>query len=280
MRGMSELVPTHPAERSEMLRACVHYRDGRRIGEIPVDDISEVLALQDNSFIWVGLNAPDAALLHKVQEEFGLHPLAIEDALKAHQRPKIEPYGDTLFLVLHTAQAVQGRIAFGESHVFVGAKFIITVRHGASLPYAAARERCEASPELLSHGPGFALYATLDFAVDNYFPIVADFQRELESLETSIFSRQFDHGTVHRLYDLKRDLTRMRLAVSPLQDLVNQLLRYHPHVVREELRVYFRDVHDHVVRVNEATDTLLDMLTAAMQVNLALVTAEQGEVVA
>jgi magnesium transporter len=276
---MSSPAPSHPATRAEMLRACVHYRDGAKVADIPVDAISDVLAQDDGSFIWVGLYSPDAELLRKMQEEFGLHPLAVEDALKAHQRPKVEPYGDTLFLVLHTAQTVQCRIAFGESHVFVGPRFIITVRHGASLPYAAARERCEASPDLLRHGPGFALYAALDFAVDNYFPIVADFQRELESLETRIFSGQFEQATVRRLYDLKRDLTRMRLAVSPLQDLVNQLLRYHPQVVRDELKVYFRDVHDHVVRVNEATDTIREMLTAAMSVNLALVTAEQGEVV-
>jgi magnesium transporter len=277
---MSPVIPTHPLTRAEMVRACIHYRDGRKVGELALDDISDVLEVDDGSFVWVGLYEPDEDLLKKLQEEFCLHPLAVEDALKAHQRPKIEPYGDALFIVMNTAQSGEHcEIGVGETHVFFGPRYLITVRHGASLPYAAARERCEQNPELFRLGPGFGLYAVLDYAVDNYFPIVEQYRKELETIEADIFDQQFKSDTIRRLYDLKRDLTRLRLAVSPLGDVLNQLVRYHPQLVREELKVYFRDVQDHVARVGEATDTMREMLTAAMSVNLSLVAAQQGEVV-
>lgn len=277
---MSPVIPADPASRTDMVRACVHYRDGHKVGDLTLDAISDVLAIDDGGFVWVGLYEPDEALLHKLQEEFGLHPLAVEDALKAHQRPKIEAFGDALFIVMHTAQAGDhGGIGVGETHVFFGPRYLVTVRHGASLPYAAARERCEQTPELLRLGPGFGLYAVLDFAVDNYFPIVERYRAELEVIEANIFDRQFKRETIRRLYNLKRDLSTLRLAVSPLNDVLNELTRFYPHLVRPGLEVYFRDVQDHVARVAEATDTMREMLTAAMSVNLSLVTAEQGEVV-
>ena len=277
---MSPVIPADPGVRAGMVRACVHYREGRKVADIDLDAISDVLAVDDGSFVWVGLYEPDEALLLKLQEEFDLHPLSVEDALKAHQRPKIEAYGDSLFIVLHTARATaRCDIGVGETHVFFGPRYLVTVRHGASLPYAAARERCEQNPELFRMGPGFGLYAVIDYAVDNYFPIVEQYRAELELIETEIFDRQFKRATIRRLYDLKRDLTTLRLGVSPLGDVLNQLTRFYPHLVRPELKVYFRDVQDHVVRVAEATDTMREMLTAAMSVNLALVTAEQGEVV-
>lgn len=276
---MSALIPMHPSTRADMVRACIHYRDGKRVAELPLDDISDALEVDDGSFVWVGLYEPDAELLRKLQDEFCLHPLAVEDALKAHQRPKVEAYGDALFLVIHTAQTTDCHIGVGETHVFVGPRYLITVRHGASLPYAAARERCEANPELFRLGAAFGLYAVLDYAVDNYFPIVEEYRKELETIEADIFDGEFKRETIRKLYDLKRDLTTLRLSVSPLGDMLNQLIRFHPHLVRDELQVYFRDVYDHVVRVSEATDTMREMLSAAMSVNLSLVTAQQGEVV-
>ena len=277
---MSPVVPTHPQSRAEMVRSCVHYRDGRKVADLSLDAISDVLDVDDGSFVWVGLYEPDHALLTKLQEEFGLHPLAVEDALKAHQRPKLEAYGDALFAVLHTAQALGNcEIGVGETHLFFGPRYLVTVRHGASQPYATARERCEQNPDLFRLGPGFGLYAVLDYAVDNYFPIVEQYREELQTIEADIFDGTFKRETIRRLYDLKRDLTTLRLAVSPLGDVLNQLIRFHPTLVGEELKVYFRDVNDHVVRVTEATDTMREMLTAAMSVNLALVAAEQGEVV-
>lgn len=269
-----------PIVGNPMVRNVVAYCDqGKRLADIALEQISDVLAKDDGSFVWVGLYEPDEALLVKMQEEFGLHPLAVEDALKAHQRPKIEPYGDSLFLVLHTAQVVGGHITFGETHVFVGPRYLLTVRHGASLPYTPARERCERSPELMKMGPSYALYSVLDSVVDNYFPIVNEFQDELNDLEKDIFAEDYRRETVRRLYELKRDLTQLRLAASPMQDMLNQLMKFYPALVRKEVQVYLRDVHDHVVRVNEAVDTMREMLTAAMSVNLSLVTVAQGEIV-
>jgi magnesium transporter len=266
--------------RDAMVRNLARYdRDGRRGADLTLEQISDALAEDDGGYVWVGLYEPDEVLLQKMQEEFGLHPLAVEDALKAHQRPKAELYGDSLFLVLHTAQVVKGQIEFGETHVFIGRRYLLTVRHGASLPYSSARERCEKNPELMKLGPSYGLYAVLDTVVDNYFPIVAEYQSELNDLEKDIFAEDYRRETIHRLYELKRDLTKLRLAASPLQDLLNQLQQFHSGIVREEVHVYLRDVHDHVVRVNEATDTMREMLTAAMSVNLSLVTVAQGEIV-
>ena len=277
---MSAIIPTQPQTRAEMVRACVHYRDGRKVSDLDIEAISDVLEVDDGSFVWVGLYEPDADLLMKMQEEFDLHPLAVEDALKAHQRPKIEAYGDGLFIVIHTAQASSDcAIGMGETHIFVGPRYLVTVRHGASHSYSTARERCEQNPAMLALGPGFGLYAVLDYAVDKYFPIVEQYRVELEMIEKDIFDGRFKRDTVRRLYDLKHDLTTMRLAVTPLSDVLKQLVRFHPNLVRDELRVYYRDVQDHIVRVTEGVDTMREMLTAAMSVNLAMVTAEQGEVV-
>jgi magnesium transporter len=264
---------------SNMVVNCVAYSaGGRRLKNTSIDDISEVLCEPDN-FIWLGLCEPDETLLWKIQQEFGLHELAIEDAQHAHQRPKIEVYDDVIFIVLHTAQYVGGRVEFGETHIFLGKRFLITVRHGASLSYAGARQRCETTPELLALGPSFGLYAVIDSIVDNYFPIVESFQESLRELENEIFRDDFDRETTKSLYRLKRELVNFRLAVAPLQDILNQLVRFHPSLVNDEVRVYFRDVFDHAVRMSETINTLGEMLTAALQLNLSLVSVGQNDVV-
>jgi magnesium transporter len=268
---------TAPA--SPMVVNCVAYdRHGKRLPPLDIEQISDVLK-QEDSFVWVGLHEPTEAMLEKLQEEFGLHDLAVEDAHHAHQRPKIEVYGDSLFLVLHTAQEVNCRIEFGETHIFLGPRYLLTVRHGASLSYAPARTRCEREPEMFAHGPSYALYAVLDFVIDNFQPIVRSFKDELAALESAIFEHDFNRDTIARLYELKKELVTLRLAVSPMQDILNQLVRFHASLVKEEVRPYFRDVYDHVVRVKEASDTMSEMLTAAMSVNLAMVSVGQGEVV-
>lgn len=271
-----------PASPARPLPACVVncavYRDGTR-EDIGLDAISDVLAVEDGSFIWVGLYEPEEALLDKLQEEFGLHDLAIEDAHHAHQRPKIEAYGKSLFLAVHTAQLIEGHVRFGETHVFIGPRFLVTVRHGASLSYRQVRDRFEREPELLAQGPAFALYGILDFIVDNYQPIVNDFRDELNALEHEIFAETWRKDTIVKLYELKKELTQLRLAVAPLQDILAQLTRTQMTQVTDEAKLYFRDVLDHVVRVNDVIDTQREMLSAAMGVNLSMVTIHQGEVV-
>jgi magnesium transporter len=258
---------------------CAAYDSGGNRRDLTLDEISDVLAEADGGFVWLGLHEPDDALLYKLQEEFGLHDLAIEDAQHAHQRPKIEAYGQSLFVAVHTAQVVDGEVAFGETHAFLGPRYLVTVRHGASLSYAAARSRVEREPEQLALGPAYALYAVLDYVVDNFQPIVDEFSNSLVSLEQEIFAEQFRRETVEKLYALKREVTRFRVAISPLQDILSQLARQHGALVPEEAQLYFRDVHDHAIRLNDSIDTLREMLTAAMNVNLSLVTVAQGEVV-
>lgn len=267
--------PTHVAG----VVNCAAY-DARGVRrDIDIEQISDVLADADGGFVWVGLYEPGAALLAKLQEEFGLHPLAVEDAHNAHQRPKFETYGESLFIAVHTAQAVDGTIRFGETHIFVGPRYIVTVRHGASSSYAPARARLERETGLLVHGPGAALYAVLDLIVDNFMPIVDEYDRLLGELEKDIFAADFRKETVQRLYALKRDLTQLRMAVAPLQDIVSHLTRAPSPLVDDIIRPYLRDVLDHVIRLESSTETLREMLTAAVSVNLSLVTVQQGEIV-
>ncbi|MCC7096619.1 MAG: magnesium/cobalt transporter CorA [Thermomonas sp.] len=258
---------------------CAAYDCNGLRKDISLDAISDVLAMDDDSFVWVGLYEPEAHLLDKLQEEFALHDLAVEDAQSAHQRPKIETYGNSLFLAVHTAQKVDGHVKFGETHVFIGPRFLITVRHDASLSYSSVRQRLEREPEVLARGPTAALHAVLDFVVDNYQPIATDFENELDALEQDVFAESYKRGTIQRLYELRKELTRMRLAVAPMQDILSQLTRTPAFQIPDEVRPYFRDVYDHAVRVGDTIDTLREMVTAAMSVNLSLVTIAQGEVV-
>jgi magnesium transporter len=256
----------------------VAYRHGQRLGDISIDEISDVIA-QPNTFVWVGLHEPDDALLLKMQQEFGLHELAIEDAHHAHQRPKLEAYNNSLFIVLKTAQLDDGQVVYGETHLFVGANFLVSVRHGVSSSYATVLQRCEDGTKDLPKGPGFALYAVLDFVADNYQPIVAQFERDFDAIETDIFNDQFDRLVIERLYTLKRHLLELRNAALPLADISAELMRLHEDLIPKELRAYFRDIQDHISRLVGLIDGMRDMLTTAMQVNLALVANNQNEVV-
>ncbi|MDR1076765.1 MAG: magnesium and cobalt transport protein CorA [Xanthomonadaceae bacterium] len=258
---------------------CVYYDGDCKRHDIPLDQASEMLERHPDGFAWVGLYEPDDPVLDLLQREFGLHDLAIEDARFAHQRPKVESYGNSLFVVAQTAQMVDEHIRYGETHAFLGPRFLLTVRHGASLSYTPARTRLERDASLLELGPGFALYAVLDFIVDNYLPIVEGFRNTLQVLEKDIFSKTYRRKTVMRLYDLKRELTNMRVAVGPLQDMLAQLMRTQGDLIPEGARFYLRDVHDHAVRINDAIDTLRDLLGTALNVNLSLVTFAQGETV-
>ncbi len=267
-----------PANPPSVINCIVYARDGAH-RDVPLADISELLARDPESFAWIGLYEPDDTVLECLQEEFGLHDLAIEDAHKAHQRPKIEAYGSGLFLVASTAQVVGQKIAYGETHLFFGPRYLVTVRHGASLSYAAARARVEREPDLLALGPAFGLYAVLDAIVDNYLPIVDEFKATLPALEKDIVSESFERSTVIRLYNLKRELTYMQVNVAPMQDVLSQLVRSSSSQITEEVRVYLRDVLDHSLRINQTIEVLREMLGTALAVNQALVTQAQGEVV-
>jgi magnesium transporter len=256
---------------------CAAYADGRKTGDVAIQDISEVLKNEDQ-FVWIGLHEPDEALLRQIQEEFGLHDLAIEDALRAHQRPKLEEYGQSLFIVLRTARWHDGSIDFGETHIFIGPRYLVSVRHGASLSYTEVRTRAETTPQLLRKGPGFVLYALMDFVVDHYFPIVDELEERLEGLEERIFAGGLNRQSTQEIYDLKRDLVALKRAVSPLIEICNRLVRFDVALIPEDVRLYFRDVYDHVIRINEAVDTLRELLTSALEANLSLISVGQNEV--
>jgi len=235
--------------------------------------------MQPDTFVWLGLHEPAEAVLRKIQGELGLHELAIEDAHHAHQRPKIEAYSNELFIVLKTAQLEADRVVYGETHLFVGANFLVSVRHGASSSYAQVLQRGADGTKDLHMGPGFALYALLDFVADNYQPIVAQFERDFEAIETDIFKDRFDRLVIERLYALKRSLLLLRNAALPVAEISAELVRLHADLIPKELRAYFRDIQDHVARLVGLIDGMRDMLTTAMQVNLALVANNQNEVV-
>jgi magnesium transporter len=261
--------------------ASVAYSNGRRIGDVALDDISDVLERPD-TFVWIGLYEPDEALLRKVQEEFSLHDLAIEDALTAHQRPKIERYESSLFVVLRTAQLEEPRtpcqIQYGEIHIFLGLNYIITVRHGYATGFTAVRARCEATPELLKQGPAFVLYAIMDFIVDQYFPIVDALGEELETLEERVFSQPFSRRTTTQIYKLKRDMLALKRVVAPVIELSGRLIRFEDgDLIPTQTRPYFRDVYDHTLRNNELIDSVRDLLGTALEAHLSLISVSQNE---
>lgn len=254
------------------------YKAGKRVPEVTLDDISEFLK-QPDTFVWLGLCQPDKTLMAKIQEEFSLHDLAVEDALNAQQRPKIEVYGDSLFIVIKTAEIIDDNVQYGETHLFVGSNFLVTVRHGISSNYFAIRNRAEEEPKLLSTGPGFGVYCVLDFVVDNYRLIISYFEEQFDRLEANMFQADFDQVAIGEVYDLRRHLLELHNAAVPMDDICNQLIHLHGHVVPKELRAYVRDVQDHTHQVIIATDDMREMLTNAMHVNLALVSVRQNEVV-
>ncbi|RPI53408.1 MAG: magnesium/cobalt transporter CorA [Acidobacteria bacterium] len=263
--------------------ASAAYADGRRIGDVALDDISDVIGRPD-TFVWIGLYEPNEPLLRKIQEEFRLHDLAIEDALSAHQRPKVERYDNSIFVVLRTAQIEDPKpgkpcdVRYGEVHMFVGRNFIITVRHGYATSFTSVRTRAEATPELLKQGPAFVLYVVMDFIVDQYFPIVDALEEELEALEHRVFTQPFSRRTTTQIYKLKRDLISLRRVVSPVIELSARLIRFEDEdMIPAQTRPYFRDVYDHTLRISDMIDSVRDLLGTALEAHLSLVSVSQNE---
>ncbi|MDJ1157516.1 magnesium/cobalt transporter CorA [Chelatococcus sp. SYSU_G07232] len=265
-----------PSRRPGVVGASA-YVGGRRVADVAIEDAGDWVR-RPGHVVWIGLHEPDAELLRQVQVQFGLHDLAIEDAEKAHQRPKLEQYGDALFVVARTAQMVEGRIAFGETHLFVGRGYVVSVRHGASVTYATVRERCEACPAMLAHGEDYILYAILDFIVDNYMPVIEAVRAEAEAIEDGVLATTLKQSDVERLYQLRRDLLRLRSAVGPLVEVCSRLEHADLPAIDGELHPLFRDVTDHVRRVQEEIDALREMLAFAFEASLMTSQAQQTEI--
>ena len=261
-----------------MLINCVAYQDGRKLADCSIDEISEYLRRPD-CFVWVALRDASAEELGKMKEEFGLHELAVEDAQQGHQRPKIEEYDDSLFAVLHTvAVEADGELSVGEVDIFVGANFVLSVRNRSPADFLGVRARSEREPHLLKHGPAFVFYALMDAVVDRYFPIIDALETDLESIEDQIFEPHLGRANIERLYALKRKIGVLKHAVAPLQEAVAKLVSGRVHQICSNNREYFRDVFDHLARMNALLDTLRDTIGTAIQVNLASVTIEETEI--
>jgi magnesium transporter len=257
---------------------CASYANGVRVTNVAIADISEELKHEDR-FVWVGLYEPDEQLLREIQEEFCLHDLAIEDAHSAHQRPKLEQYENCLFVVLRTAHlgGEPEHVEFGETHVFVGERFVVSVRHGSLQSHVGLRARCEASQHLLAKGPGFVLYALMDFVMDQYFPILEKLEERVVELEDMVLDEKFLQETASTIYHLKRELLSIKRAVSPLVDICSRLMRFDLELIPEDTKPYFRDVYDHAMRVNEMADTLRDVLATALDANLSMISVSQNK---
>jgi magnesium transporter len=260
-----------------MLVNCAAYQDGRKLGDISKSEISKYVS-RDDCFVWVALYEPDAAELEEMQQEFDLHELAVEDARHGHELPKLEEYGDSLFVVLHTIQLVDGELAVGEVNIFVGRNYVLSVRSRTERGFATVRARCEREPELLRHGAGYVLYALMDAVVDRYFPVLSALEAELEDVETRIFSEGSHREKIETLYALKQKLVVLNHAVGPLLESTGKLLGGRvPHTCAG-MQEYFRDVYDHLSRISQRIDSIRDMSTTAMSVNLSLLQIHENEV--
>ncbi len=260
-----------------MLVNCVAYQDGAKLADIAVSDIRDHLALPGH-FVWVALRDATDAELIDMQAEFGLHDLAIEDARHGHQRPKIEEYGDILFVVMHLVELTPtDELSVGEVHVFVGRNFVFSVRNRTTQSFLGVRQRCEREPHLLSQGAGFVLYALMDAVVDRYFPIIESFETELDVIEDQIFERGSGRTNIEHLYALKHRTTLLRHAVQPLMDAASKLHGGRAPAVCLAGEAYFRDVSDHLTRIVTSIDTIRDTIGTAIQVNLSMVTIEESE---
>jgi magnesium transporter len=259
---------------------CAHYKDGARQNDEPLGIREAAERRRDDGFVWLGLHDPSDAEMIEVAERFDLPPLAVEDAMQdTHQRPKIEDYGDGYFLVLHTARYIDEaeEVEFGEVHVFTGPGYVIVVRHGAASELHSARERLEASPELLREGPAAAVWAITDKIVDDYEPVMAGIENDVEEVEVDVFGERSDE--TKRIYFLRRELAEFYRAVHPLLQPLELIVSSEHPETSSLLRDHFRDVVDHVKRIEDAISTQRELLTSVLQANLAVISVQQNDVV-
>ncbi|MEI6318902.1 MAG: magnesium and cobalt transport protein CorA [Pseudomonadota bacterium] len=262
-----------------MLINCVVYENGAKLADIPVSEISDWLA-RPGCFVWVALQDATPTELDEMQREFALHELAVEDARHGHQRPKIEEYGDSLFVVMHLIEPEPegGGLSVGEVDVFAGRNYVLSVRSRSRMGFLGVRKRCEREPERLSMGPGFVLYALMDAVVDRYFPILDALEAEIEAIEEHIFTKGAALASIRSLYQLKQRLMVLRHAVAPLLDGAGKLHGGRVPEVCIGAQDYFRDVVDHLSRIQASIDSIRDMIATAIQVNLSMVNIEEAEV--
>lgn len=260
-----------------MLLNCVAYRDGVKFADLTVEEISDYLA-HDDCFVWVALKDTSDAELEKMQEEFGLHDLAIEDASHGHQRPKVEEYGDTLFVAMHIIEAEHDELETGEVCVFVGRNFILSIRNRSRQDLRDVRTRCEREPQLLRLGSGFVLYALMDAVVDRYFPVIEDLESQLEAIEEHLFDKGIALTNIEQLYQLKRRVVVLKHAVGPLMEATGKLYGGRVPPVCLNAQEYFRDVYDHLMRINATIDAMRDTITTAILVSQSTISIEQNEI--
>ncbi len=260
-----------------MLVNCAAYRDGKKVADIAREDIHKYLR-EPGTFVWVALKDPTPEELDEMRREFGLHELAVEDARHGHGRPKLEEYGDSLFAVMKTVEYEGDELTVGEISIFVGKNYVLSVRTRTREGFANVRARAEREPHLLKHGSAFVLYALIDTVVDRYFPVLERLQDELEAVERHIF----EGGTparenIEALYALKRKLMVLRHAVGPLHEATGKLYGGRVPSIVAGTQDYFRDIYDHLFRINQSIDSLREMLTTAISVNLSLITVHENE---
>jgi magnesium transporter len=262
-----------------MLVNCVAYQDGRRIADIEPTEISEYLK-RPGCFVWVALKDATEAELAQAQEEFDLHPLAVEDARHGHQRPKVEEYGDSLFVVLHTVEVQGEELNVGEVDIFVGPNYVLSVRNRSERGFIDVRNRAEREPHLLKHGSGYVLYFIMDAVVDRYFPVLDAIESELETIEERLFGSGAGkpRENIEALYYVKQKLTILKHAASPLLEYSGKLYGGRVPQVCGGLGEYFRDVTDHLIRLNQSIDASRETVGTAIQVNLAMVQVADSEV--
>ncbi len=260
-----------------MLVNCVVYQEGRKLADIPLEEIRAYLA-KPGCFVWIALRDPDDAELEATSKHFDLHELAVEDARHGHQRSKIEEYGNELFTVLHVVERAGEELRVGEVSIFTGPNYVLSIRNRTEQGFLGVRARCEREPELLRHGSGYVLYALMDAVVDRYFPVLDAIETELETIEERLFSNTAPRANIEALYYVKQKVTVLKHAAAPLMDAVSKLYGGRVPQVCQGMGEYFRDVYDHLVRLNQSLDSLRDTVTTAIQVNLAMITIGESEV--
>ena len=259
-----------------MLINCAAYQDGRKLSDIRIEDIRDYLG-RPGCFVWVALKDATPDELAEMQRQFGLHELAVEDASHGHQRPKLEEYGDSLYAVVHTVDAKGDELNVGELSIFAGGNYLLSVRNHSEQGFTSVRQRTEREPHLLKLGSGFVLYALIDTVVDRYFPVLEGLEDGLERLEERMFASAPSRENIEALYGLKQKLTTLKHAAGPLQETTGKLYGGRGPELCAGTQDYFRDVYDHLVRINQSIDSLRDMVTTAISVNLSLITIQENE---